>query len=55
MPFSSCTSPRGLLRYQWDDEVFLFVLVATVLEATGDAIVRIALDEPSIVTRVVLS
>jgi small multidrug resistance family-3 protein len=31
--------------------IFLFVLVATILEATGDAIVRIALNQSSLATR----
>ncbi len=33
-------------------KVFLFVLLATVLEASGDAVVRIALHHPSIPARV---
>jgi small multidrug resistance family-3 protein len=33
-------------------KVFLFVLLATILEATGDAIVRVALHHPSMATRV---
>jgi hypothetical protein len=33
-------------------QVFLFVLMATILEATGDAIVRIGLHHPSIPTRI---
>jgi small multidrug resistance family-3 protein len=32
--------------------IFLFVLLATILEATGDAIVRIALHHPSLPVRV---
>ncbi|HYM21647.1 MAG TPA: hypothetical protein VEU08_00490 [Vicinamibacterales bacterium] len=32
--------------------VFLFVLAATVLEAVGDAIIRVALTHPSMATRV---
>ena len=35
-------------------KVFLFVLVATILEATGDAIVRIALHHNSLSTRIAL-
>jgi hypothetical protein len=35
-------------------KVFLFVLAATVLEATGDAVLRIALHNPSLPLRVVL-
>jgi hypothetical protein len=35
-------------------KVFLFVLAATILEAAGDAIVRIALHHPSIPTRIML-
>ncbi|HXS14102.1 MAG TPA: hypothetical protein VN734_15485 [Acidobacteriaceae bacterium] len=33
-------------------KIFLFVLAATILEATGDAIVRIALHQNSMPTRV---
>ena len=33
-------------------KIFLFVLAATVLEATGDAVVRIALHHSSLPTRV---
>ena len=33
-------------------KTFLFVLAATILEATGDAIVRVALHHPSTATRV---
>lgn len=33
-------------------KIFLFVLLATILEATGDAIVRIALHHPSLQTRI---
>jgi len=33
-------------------KVFLFVLAATVFEASGDAIVRIALHHPSLATRI---
>jgi hypothetical protein len=33
-------------------KVFLFVVLAPVLEATGDAIVRVALKEPSTPTRI---
>jgi hypothetical protein len=33
-------------------KVFLFVLVATILEATGDSIVRIALHHPSLSARI---
>jgi hypothetical protein len=33
-------------------KIFLFVLVATVLEAAGDAIVRIALHHPSVPARI---
>jgi drug/metabolite transporter (DMT)-like permease len=33
-------------------QVFLFVLMATILEATGDAIVRVALHHPSIPARI---
>lgn len=32
--------------------VFIFVLLATILEATGDAVVRIALHHPSIPARI---
>jgi small multidrug resistance family-3 protein len=35
-------------------KIFLFVLAATILEATGDAIVRIALHHPSAHARIVL-
>ena len=35
-------------------KIFLFVLAATVLEAAGDAIVRIALHHPSSVARISL-
>jgi len=35
-------------------KVFLFVLAATILEASGDAIVRIALHHPSIPMRIAL-
>jgi small multidrug resistance family-3 protein len=35
-------------------KIFLFVLLATILEATGDAIVRIALHHPSTVARILL-
>ena len=35
-------------------KVFLFVLAATILEASGDAIVRIALHHPSIPARIAL-
>lgn len=35
-------------------KVFLFVLAATVLEASGDAIVRIALHHPSMPVRIAL-
>ena len=34
--------------------IFLFVLVATICEAFGDAIVRIAIHHPSLSTRVAL-
>jgi small multidrug resistance family-3 protein len=33
-------------------KIFLFVLAATVLEAAGDAIVRIALHHPSLAARI---
>jgi small multidrug resistance family-3 protein len=33
-------------------KIFLLVLAATILEASGDAIVRIALQHPSIPTRI---
>jgi drug/metabolite transporter (DMT)-like permease len=33
-------------------KVFLFVLAATILEATGDSIVRIALHHPSLSARI---
>ena len=33
-------------------KVFLFVLAATILEATGDSIVRIALHHPTLSTRI---
>ena len=33
-------------------KIFLFVLAATVLEATGDAVVRIALHHPSLPMRI---
>ncbi len=33
-------------------KVFLFVLLATVLEATGDAVVRIALKQPPVPARI---
>ena len=33
-------------------KIFLFVLCATVLEATGDAIIRIALHHPSSLARI---
>lgn len=33
-------------------KIFLFVLVATVFEATGDAIVRLALHHPSLPARI---
>jgi drug/metabolite transporter (DMT)-like permease len=33
-------------------KIFLFVLAATVLEASGDAVVRIALHHPSMPTRI---
>ncbi|MEO6803417.1 MAG: hypothetical protein ABI197_09270 [Granulicella sp.] len=32
--------------------IFLFVLLATILEATGDAIVRVALHHPSLQMRI---
>jgi drug/metabolite transporter (DMT)-like permease len=32
--------------------IFLFVLMATILEATGDAILRIALHHPSLLARI---
>jgi len=35
-------------------KIFLFVLAATVLEASGDAIVRIALHHPSLPVRIAL-
>ena len=33
-------------------KIFLFVLLATILEASGDAVVRIALHHPSLPTRI---
>lgn len=33
-------------------KIFLFVLIATILEAAGDAILRIALHHPSLLTRI---
>jgi hypothetical protein len=33
-------------------KIFLFVLLATILEASGDAIVRIALHHPSLLARI---
>jgi hypothetical protein len=33
-------------------KIFLFVLLATILEASGDAIVRIALHHPSLLSRI---
>lgn len=33
-------------------KIFLFVLAATILEASGDAVVRIALHHPSFPTRI---
>jgi hypothetical protein len=33
-------------------KIFLFVLAATILEASGDAVVRIALHHPSMPTRI---
>jgi hypothetical protein len=33
-------------------KIFLFVLLATILEATGDAIVRVALHHPSLQARI---
>jgi hypothetical protein len=33
-------------------KIFLFVLLATILEASGDAIVRIALQHPSLLARI---
>jgi small multidrug resistance family-3 protein len=35
-------------------KVFLFVLFATIFEATGDAVLRIALHHPSLISRVAL-
>lgn len=35
-------------------KVFLFVLLATVFEATGDAVLRIALHHPSLASRIAL-
>lgn len=35
-------------------KIFLFVLTATILEAAGDAILRIALHHPSLSTRISL-
>lgn len=33
-------------------KIFLYVLAATILEASGDAVVRIALNHPSVSTRI---
>jgi drug/metabolite transporter (DMT)-like permease len=35
-------------------KIFLFVLVATILEATGDAVLRVALHHPSLPLRIAL-
>jgi len=35
-------------------KVFLFVLLATIFEATGDAVLRIALHHPSLASRIAL-
>lgn len=35
-------------------KIFLFVLLATILEATGDAIVRVALHHPVMAVRIAL-
>jgi len=35
-------------------KIFLYVLAATILEAVGDAIVRLAIHHPSLPTRVLL-
>jgi hypothetical protein len=42
----TCASPEGLRTLGM--KIFLFVLAATVLEAAGDAIVRIALNYRSV-------
>lgn len=43
-----------LAEFSWQPymKIFLFVLAATVLEATGDAVIRIALNHPSLVMRI---
>lgn len=35
-------------------KIFLFVLFATIFEATGDAVIRIALHHPSLASRIAL-
>ena len=46
----SCSTNEGLRPSRM--KIFLFVLCATIFEATGDAIVRIALHHPSMPARI---
>jgi len=49
-PPEACASSAGLRA--WRMKIFLFVFAATVLEAAGDGIVRIALHHQSLSTRI---